>query len=67
MVGGAPSGGEGEVGEGSILTKVDISNILIWVGYVGGGVGDKMVDTFEKMDAINPTFDRVGGGRGGGQ
>jgi len=55
------------VGEGSILTKVDISNILIWVGYVGGGVGDKMVDTFEKMDAINPTFDRVGGGRGGGQ
>jgi len=22
------------------------------------GVGHKMVDTFEKMDAINPTFDR---------
>jgi hypothetical protein len=39
MVGGAPSGGEGEVGEGSILTKVDISNILIWVGYVGWGGG----------------------------
>ena len=26
---------------------------------MGWGVGHKMVDTFEKMDAINPTFDRV--------
>jgi len=25
---------------------------------VGWGVGHKIVDTFEKMDAINPTFDR---------
>jgi hypothetical protein len=54
----------GEVGEGSILTKVDISNILIWVwGHRWSGVGGhKMVDTFEKMDPINPTFDRGVGG-----
>lgn len=25
---------------------------------MGWGVGHKIVDTFEKMDAINPTFDR---------
>ena len=25
------------------------------------GVGHKIVDTFEKMDAINPTFDRHAG------
>jgi hypothetical protein len=28
-------------------------------------VGHKMVDTFEKMDAINPTFDLGGWGRVG--
>ena len=31
---------------------------------MGWGVGHKIVDTFLKMDAINPTFDRVVVGEG---
>jgi hypothetical protein len=33
----------------------DIGGAEDWT--IIGGVGHKMVDTFEKMDAINPTFD----------
>jgi len=33
----------------------DIGGVLVFVKWAESG--HKMVDTFEKMDAINPTFD----------
>jgi len=46
------------------VNKYSISTIMISATFLFGcedidrvGVGHKMVDTFEKMDAINPTFD----------
>ena len=38
-----------------------ISAILLFGKYIGRlGLAHKILDTFEKMDAINPTFELIG-------